>query len=199
MRHTTSFIKGLVLAIGKTGKVAEVGHKGVAAPAQEPLNVERREAHGMEEDTSANPKGVRAPFLELLLVLDGVEIIDSHSKGPHKFLDLGCSDEPNRLGEGIPITRQRGGLVESRVHFLESLETLDNPVHGGNKAIGIRIVRGVRNHRATCKHAFFTMVAILLGTEDDPALADRLQRGVKDGKADISLVIDSFHSDIIEA
>ena len=51
MRHSGRLIKGDVLAHRKKHHIAEVVHKGIRFPADEPLDIKGGEPHSMEKDT----------------------------------------------------------------------------------------------------------------------------------------------------
>ena len=157
-----------MVPVGEASVVAEIGHEGHGSPPKQPLDIQGREAHGMQRNASPNSQGVGTPFLEFLLVLDGVEVVDRHSQGTHEILDVcGCHEVDGRRGP-IPVAGQRMFFSERWVKVHEGLESLKCSVAGSYKADTIRI-------RIASEEPLFAIVTVLLCSEFDPELVDLFQ------------------------
>lgn len=75
----------------RAGSNQRIGH-----PSQKTLDLLSVEVHLVEKDAGPHSEGVRRPALEVFLVCDGVEVVDSRGNRPHVLLDLIRSEEATR-------------------------------------------------------------------------------------------------------
>ena len=112
MRHSGRLIKGDVLAHRKKHHIAEVVHKGIRFPADEPLDIKGGKPHSMEEDTSSNTEGVGTPFRQSFSIGFGIKMVGLGGQPTHIRFDCGGSKEPGHISVGIPIEAEgcRGNI-----------------------------------------------------------------------------------------
>ena len=133
MWHALGTIMGLIVAVCKPCKVAEVGHERIGAPPEQPLDVKGGKAHTVQHHTGSYPERMGTPFLEFFLVTDGVEIVDSGCDGSHVILHVISSDEFNRGSGGVPVAAQRRVFGECWEQVVKGLEAFEAAVGGGDK------------------------------------------------------------------
>ena len=97
-----------MVLVSQQAVVAQVCHKGQGPPAEEPLDVQVVETHGMEQDTRADTEGVGTPLGQGLLVFLWVQKIDRGRNGPHKCLYVGTRNGLDGVGVGIIVDGQGG-------------------------------------------------------------------------------------------
>ena len=135
-----------MVLVSQQAVVAQVCHEGQRSPAEEPLDVQVVEPHGVEQDTRTDAEGVGTPLGQGLLVLLWVQKVDRGRNGPHKRLDIGTSNGLDSGGVSIIVDGQwRRRRVKGWVLLEAEIKALKNMVRVVNGAVAVHIGVVVNN------------------------------------------------------
>ena len=103
-------VQSLDLAVSQDSNIAEISHKGLGSPTQDPLDIHRGKPHGMQGNTGPYTKGVGTPLGQVRRIAVRVHVVNPTCKVTHEPLDCIGSYKSDTGEFSRPVNREGCGI-----------------------------------------------------------------------------------------